>query len=183
MKTTECICAECGGQFDKPSSEFNRSEKRGRRHFCSTGCSAAGGNHDVGRPRIPPEPRPQIDVYTNFRYFFRTLSSRCSPNSFNVRAGKQSYKRLEVTLIDLKEQWDLQKGVCPITGQHLLLPNGKGFCGSKSMWNASIDRIDNDFGYVKGNIRFVAVIANVARGRYTDSELLDFCRSVVDHHH
>lgn len=45
--------------------------------------------------------------------------------------------------------------------------------------NASLDRIDNSLGYVVGNVRFVAVMANLARGEYSDSELRSFCASVV----
>ena len=46
-------------------------------------------------------------------------------------------------------------------------------------WKPSLDRIDSARGYVKGNVRFVTVLGNLAKGRYSDVDLLRFCRAVV----
>jgi hypothetical protein len=46
--------------------------------------------------------------------------------------------------------------------------------------NASLDRVDCSVGYVVGNVRFVSLIANLARSQFTDDDVLDFSRSVVE---
>ena len=46
---------------------------------------------------------------------------------------------------------------------------------------ASLDRIDSTKGYVKGNIQFVAVMAQYAKHGFTEQELLGFCKRVVEH--
>ena len=44
---------------------------------------------------------------------------------------------------------------------------------------ASLDRIDNSKGYVKGNVRFVALIYNYARNGFDDEAVLAFCNAVI----
>ena len=44
---------------------------------------------------------------------------------------------------------------------------------------ASIDRIDNDLGYIEGNVRFVSVMYNYARNNFTDEQVLQFAQAVV----
>lgn len=39
MKTVECLCEECGSLFPKPKGEYTRSEKLGKKHFCSLSCT------------------------------------------------------------------------------------------------------------------------------------------------
>lgn len=45
---------------------------------------------------------------------------------------------------------------------------------------ASLDRVDCSLGYVRGNVRFVSVIANYARMNFTDEELVGFCHAVAE---
>lgn len=51
------------------------------------------------------------------------------------------------------------------------------------MSNASLDRIDNSKGYLKGNVRFVSMMANLARSTFSDNELIRFCKSVAVYQH
>jgi hypothetical protein len=37
-------CYRCGKQFNKRSSDYNRSERQGKKHFCSERCAAIYGN-------------------------------------------------------------------------------------------------------------------------------------------
>lgn len=46
-------------------------------------------------------------------------------------------------------------------------------------WSPSIDRIDNHHGYVRGNIRVVATIANMAMNRWGYDALLRLSHAVV----
>ena len=76
-----------------------------------------------------------------------------------------------------------QNGICQITGWKLELPfSTSGFAGnSYARWNikqASMDRIDHAKKYTKDNIRFVSIVANLARNSFTDDELYEFCEAV-----
>lgn len=46
-------------------------------------------------------------------------------------------------------------------------------------WSPSIDRIDNRHGYVRGNIRIVSTIANLAMNRWGYDQLLRLSHAVV----
>jgi DNA-binding transcriptional regulator YiaG len=70
----------------------------------------------------------------------------------------------DIDLDFLKELYLKQHGKCAITGivmEHI--QTGKGRNGK----NISIDRINNDLGYVKTNVQFVCDWANVAKGSLT----------------
>jgi hypothetical protein len=63
----------------------------------------------------------------------------------------------------------------------LILPQNSSYpWANKNPANASLDRINNTLGYIKNNVRFVAVIANLARQDYADKQVLYFCQSVVN---
>lgn len=66
----------------------------------------------------------------------------------------------DLTIEYIKQIWDDQNGICPLTGWALILPQGtaKGWETSDPS-NASLDRIDPSKGYVKGNVRFIAYMA------------------------
>jgi len=83
----------------------------------------------------------------------------------------------------LKELWESQGGICPLTGWEIELPiNTTGFRIKRDPHNASLDRIDNDKDYVKGNVRYIALIANLARNSWDDKAVIEFARSVVQQH-
>ncbi len=87
-----------------------------------------------------------------------------------------------MTVTYLKKLWERQKGACPLTGWQLVLPDTtNGWKAGATPRSASLDRINGKRGYVKGNVRFVSVMANLARGRFLDDQLREFCRAVVSH--
>lgn len=47
--------------------------------------------------------------------------------------------------------------------------------------NASLDRIDNNKGYIEGNIRFVDKNINMIRRRLDDNDFIWFCRQVSEY--
>ena len=49
-------------------------------------------------------------------------------------------------------------------------------------YTASLDRIDSEKGYVKENVRFVAVIANFSKNKFSDEDVIDFCEAVTQVH-
>lgn len=91
-------------------------------------------------------------------------------------ARKHKRVVVEITTEDLLSLWDNQSGLCLLTGMPMTLGGGR-HVPSK----ASIDRIDQLKGYVKGNVRLVCLWSNIARHVLNDSAFLKLCRAVVDY--
>ena len=72
-----------------------------------------------------------------------------------------------LTLQDLKDVWPAD-GKCPVFGVPLVLPKA---ASGKQPDRASIDRIDRNHGYQKGNIAFMSWRANQIKGSATSAEL------------
>ena len=174
MSAVSCICEWCSIEFKKFTGEWNRSEKLGRKHFCSLSCAVAHGNKitprggDNWRNNLK---HPAIDKLSPFRYFARNTKSRCK---------EHSNKTLDLTLTDLNELWEAQAGICPLTGWKLILPRGVGgFSSNDRLYHASLDRIDSAQGYVRGNVRFVSYMANICKNIFSDEEMIRFCKAVA----
>lgn len=89
-------------------------------------------------------------------------------------------KDFDITLEDLKQQWDAQKGICPYTGWQLKNMPSYSDQLPKTPDRASLDRINSSKGYVKGNNQFVALIAQFAKNEWTDSVLENFVDAFVN---
>jgi hypothetical protein len=70
----------------------------------------------------------------------------------------------------LQDILEKQNFKCAYTNIQMLCP--KTYIEKREMTSSpyllSLDRIDNDLGYIEGNVQFVCVWANKARGSYTD---------------
>lgn len=86
----------------------------------------------------------------------------------------------DLSLGYLLRLWKRQRGLCPFTGWDLKLPTSTQGWDEKHPANASLDRIDCRRGYVKGNVRFVSIMANLARQDFTDDQLREFCAAVAE---
>ena len=168
-KMINVTCKQCKQSFEKPLSEFNRSEELGRSHFCSRTCA---GKYNVANVRnkstydISQHAGHKHDQYTPFRYHYRSIMSR--------------YKVIDVTLDDLKNQWDAQNGVCPFTGIQLILSNYSKI-NTDPINSASLDRIDNAKGYIKGNIRWVSRAINFMKNSMSDDKVFDLFNIIHQH--
>lgn len=163
-----------GRRFEKPLNEYKRRVRRGQTDFyCGTRCSVIISNQKAprkgGLANFGEKRGRRPDERTPFRWFV-------------LRARQRAEKKgpTDLTPSYLKELWEKQSGVCPFTGWILLLPDStNGWKAGAHPKNASLDRVDNDRGYVQGNVRFVSVMANTARGQFSDEELRHFCRAVA----
>jgi len=78
--------------------------------------------------------------------------------------------------------WELfegQLGKCALTGLPLSLttPKERG----PNAESASLDRIDNDKGYVLGNVQWVHKDINWMKGRFSMARFLELCEAVTAH--
>jgi len=176
----KCDFANCGKEFERLEKEVTRSLKLGRKQFCSRRCCALAVNTFATlKARMSDEVRLTAWKWVKKR---RTVDER-SPFKYFLKTLKNTGRRpsVEIDVDYLLKLWQEQKGLCPFTGWKLLLPYGsEGWKNAENRSHrASIDRIDNSKDYIKGNIRFVSVMANYARNIMTDNDLVEFCKAVA----
>lgn len=89
--------------------------------------------------------------------------------SGRIRKGNQSTSRhdITITLDDLKEQWDIQEGICYWLNIKMSLPD---LAISRSPFAPSVDRINSSIGYHKDNIVLCTRFANLGRGAYDNED-------------
>ena len=158
-KIVRLVCSECGQKYDGRLYYYNHRIKIGKKEFfCSQRCVQAY------KQRIGT--MPSIDLYSPFRKI-QTLS-------------KNRNKDYDLDLVYLKNLWNSQHGLCPITGWSMILPTGSyGFASARNPRNASLDRINSEYGYIRGNVRFLTLIANLSKHCWDDKVVQDFCTAVV----
>jgi len=168
MAKVELICEFCGNKFLRDKSEANRNKKKGRKTYCSLSCAGKLSNI-------------HLRVFDNNNNLKIMKNDSYSPFRWHLRNMKRRHHKCDVTLEDLKGQWEKQKGRCPYTGWKL--KNLINTCHSNQLPRtpdrASVDRIDSSKPYTKDNIQFVSMMAQFAKNNWSESELLNFCESVV----
>jgi len=170
----EITCSACGKAVIKKSTEIKRQRKKGRNKFyCSRNCA---GKHGVGHLKEYAGQfnsnliaSNRYDKYSNFRWYIKNIIK-------NSKKRKQDYN---IDLEYLYQLWETQEGICPFTKQKLELRTHSYDSIKNKPYQASLDRIDNNKGYIKGNIRFVALMFNYARNRFSDEQVIDFCKQVA----
>ena len=174
MTKIKLKCDVCDKEFERYLSEYKRSQRIGRHNCCSRSCGSVvsnkSSNRDKRRNIANLNCRNRADTFTPFRFFLRCCKIR--------------KKTCDIDLFYLKEIWNKQCGICPITGWKLLLPLNSSKWGDDypRSKRSSLDRIDNSKGYVKGNVRFISFMANICRGAMTDEEVIDFCLATSNNH-
>ena len=74
------------------------------------------------------------------------------------------------------------KQPCPQTGLPFRLGKTGSSYSDRDIQTPSIDKIDPSKGYTTDNVQIVCWGYNVAKQRYTDKEVLDFWKNVLDYH-
>jgi hypothetical protein len=171
-KTTTVECHNCGKSFEKAISEVSRTEKKGGKHYCSLSCCGHSNQHNFGKwygvgdaEKLKPHCNNTRDEFTGFREF--------------IRRARQRNKLGELSLQDLKDQWENQNGRCPYSGIPLKLPEARKKQITFEM--ASLDREDSSKLYEKGNVIFVAAPINYMKNTMTKEETIDFCKKIAYH--
>lgn len=93
-------------------------------------------------------------------------------NQFGKIKRRATNKHFDFDL-DIPYLWDLflqQNKTCAITGDNI-----------PDISKASLDRINSNIGYVKGNVQWVTKQANLSKHVMSMYELYEFCRKVLDH--
>ena len=103
----------------------------------------------------------------DINYLFR-LAISASKNRAKT-AGKEH----NIDIAYLNHVWEEQQGLCNLTkikmAQEVNSPN-----------KVSIDRIDSNLGYIKGNIQLVTGFVNKAKLDMTQAEFISMCKAVAE---
>ena len=180
ITTTKIICATCGKEVIKRATEIARQKKKGKKLFyCDLSC-AGKVHHSHLKPYQDKIKEysgkgnlaKKLDIYSPFRYHL---------NNAKRHSNKHKDSTINIDLEYLKILWDNQKGKCAVTGLDLQVKHvhTKNNRTDKNPYQASLDRIDNNKGYIKGNVRFVCLMFNYARNTFSDHEVLEFCQKVT----
>lgn len=95
------------------------------------------------------------------------LISRYHYQSCKEKSGKRGLE-FSITGEYINKIFEAQNRRCAVTNIHLCSFYANRQAGSKFVY--SIDRINNNLGYIPGNIRLVTKTANMCRGPYTIEE-------------
>jgi len=154
-----CLC-DCGNEHLASTRHLNREGRTGKNVVRSCGCLVTR----TGKEN--PQWRGVGEI--SGKWWGRVLHS-----------AKGNTMRRPIPIEITKEQaWELflaQNGLCHFTGKELRISN------NNIANTASIDRINNELGYVVGNIRWVHKHINIMKNRYADSYFVDLCQAVTDH--
>ena len=170
MSRVTVECASCGKQFERAKKEVKRNKKVRRKTYCSRTCAGKANQHSLGEHLSNGITTHLIagnrrTPQTPFKWFMRNVNRR--------------KKEVNIDIDYIMEVWDRQKGICPFTGWKLELPkNCTVFAGGSRLQRASLDRIDSSKGYIKGNVRFISVMANLCKNNFTDQEVRLFGKAV-----
>lgn len=176
-KLIKVICDNCGKEFERPAKEVKRIKERGRHMYCCKECVRNGvsntrtGMHITVSEKLLEHLKKisvsKRDEYSLFRY--------------TLRSAKRRFKDINITLEDLKEQWEKQKGICPFTGLKLILPHDSNIHEIDFFHRASLDRIDSSKGYIKGNIQFVSTPINYMKSDKSSESVKMFLKEISDY--
>ena len=170
MNTIKLICEQCGNSFDRFLKYHKRNSKNGSKTFCGRACARIYSNlhmppefYKQNAPRMRSLAGNRRDEFSPFRRFI----SDC----------RQRRKECNITPEYLKQIWECQNGICPYTGFKLELPRRS----SKHYYfkQASLDRIDSSKGYIEGNVEFVCLPINLAKNKYTKTEIIEFIAELI----
>ena len=171
MSKITLTCDTCNKEFEKERKEYNRRIRLGKNKFyCGLSCAA----------KSPDNVKHIVANRSNFdiAQYARNRADELSPFRETLRRVRRRDKEVTVTLESLKQTWESQKGICPLTGWTLELPTqSKQY--RLHLKTASLDRIDNSKGYVQGNVRWVSVMFNYARNTFSDEDVIEFAQAVT----
>lgn len=163
MKTIIIQCQNCSKSFEKPLNEYTRRIKNNSPMYCSRRCSGQKNISNFGEKRntLPPVGKYKANP---FKYYLRNCKRR----------NRQEF---DLSLDYLEEVWNNQEGICPYTKINLLL-NTHSYRNPDIRYVASLDRIDNSKGYIKGNVQFVSLAINYMKSNLTHDETMEFLKHI-----
>jgi len=72
--------------------------------------------------------------------------------------------------LSIDEMYEVYNGYCNMTGWEISI--------NYSKQTASLDRIDNDKGYIVGNIQWVHTMVNMCKNKYKNVDFIEMCKAI-----
>lgn len=105
--------------------------------------------------------------------------------SFYSRIKQSAQQRNLVFDVSIKYLYELfhkQNGKCAYTGDSIVLPlNVRQLRGENNEHVASLDRIDNDKGYVEGNLHWICKRVNYMKHTMQDPYFLSWIKKIYEY--
>lgn len=117
-----------------------------------------------------PEARFRHWLTTKATYSTIVGLSRCLCYRIKERVSSEN---ITIRPEHLHLLWELQKGICSITGQPMELG------AELSQMRCTVDRINPAGWYHPGNVRLVTMWGNTAKGGLTDQQLVALCKCAL----
>lgn len=95
-------------------------------------------------------------------------------NKFEVGANIRGIPFV-ITIDDIADMMEKQRGKCALTGWRINAPE----TSTLAEIDTSIDRIDSDFGYIRGNIQLVHKMVNMCKQRYSQDDFVNMCVAIA----
>ena len=164
-KPQQNTCIHC--KDTKPLERFvkDKKTKLGVRNVCLD-CSLL---HSKSKPDYKKKRNERV---ARFRKTFRGgISQRMM--ACKQRAVQQKLP-FDIDMLFLIELWEEQEGKCALSGRPIHI-------GNSDWWSrASIDKIEPDKGYVKGNVQFLSMQVNYAKNNMNNEEFIKLCKDIVE---
>lgn len=155
------ICMDCGEYKDINEFDINSSNRH--RNFKSRICKKCKG---LQYKRRLIQNRGDQGIERLLTERFCGIRDRAKKNKLILDFGKEY----------LRELWIKQNGKCALSGVDMTT---LVFCG-RTNTNISVDRINPNLGYIKGNVQLVCMAVNQMKSDLTLDELLFFCKKIID---
>lgn len=94
--------------------------------------------------------------------------------------GSVAAPKFRAHVLDLEDvfiMWNTQNGLCAISGRKMDIKQA----GTGGLWQPSMDRIDSNRGYERGNVHLVCWGVNYMKQDLTMKEFADWCSAVAKH--
>jgi len=148
------VCIKCG--IEKPNSDFPEYQKGKTKNICKR-CSTAAHQKRAG---------------ATYHGYLTALCTKARS------ARKKSDIPFEIDHDYLIELWEQQNGRCAISNVHMTHhSDGKG----RKDFNASIDRIIPELGYIHGNVQLVCDRVNTMRHTLTMDMFYWWVKAIHEH--
>ena len=163
-KEWKFLCKECNKESWVRSNLINKTNFTGLCHNCSAHCF---------RARIYE--RNELDIIISV--------TRAFLGQYKRHCRKKKGLKWEIDRDYLQDLFTKQDGKCVYTGLDLHFGRSpKSRLGDKDdLPTASLDRIDSDLNYIKGNVQWVHKRINIMKHNSTEDEFISLCNLVVNH--
>lgn len=154
-------CNQCSNNFEYPKKEYKRQTEKFSRNtfFCSHSCVMKHNN--------------KVWKKTGKTNYSRPGNMNSKKGEFTYYLNQQIPKRQKETDLDESYLSSIWTGYCALSGIKIYKKKGRS-----KLETASLDRINSNLPYQKGNVQFVSYGLNLAKNSFSNEEMIEFILSI-----